>query len=625
MDFVNSERVARIRALAQAADAQPEEHRREFLLAQCGTDVALFSEVAAFLEAASTAGLSFPGADLTEAEIDGGRLGEFILLRLIGSGATGKVYAAYQPSMNRRVALKILADTLYNTVDRSRFEHEAWIAGRLSHPSIVKVFGQGRDQHLHYLVMECLGGDTLQTAIQQWKQVDWKPRFAREQIEHILGLFIEVVDALDYVHAQGVVHRDIKPSNLLFSADKKRLLLSDFGLALDPDSTRLTKRGDFLGTVRYMSPEQLLASRVTINRRSDIWSLGVTLYEALTLALPFRGETEQAYMLAVNVAEPIPARLKNPAVSRDLETILMKCLEKDSDRRYATAGELRDELVRAQNDEPVIARRPTFWHHQWRLLRRQRRLIVASVVASILLIVFWTSILYVLGRRHNDAARYDALTQFARDVSAGVGVRTQQIWVTSSPIFSVRSIQLFQVTAPPTAAAIQFAWVNSPPGQSDHLAGQTYCLAPDRPPQPVLAGIGLLGLMDLDSDPPLATQASLSLVGHSGEILSFPFVFGRGRHSFQLAEANGDGRRAMYFRGIFAKLNPKGTQALEGRTLPHDLPPNAKLAGVISFVPSSQLAAEYSFEKYRKEKLSFRVSVEIITVVGKPFGSMACE
>jgi eukaryotic-like serine/threonine-protein kinase len=114
-----------------------------------------------------------------------------------------------------------------------------------------------------------------------------------------------VADALEHVHGQGVVHRDVKPLNLLLTKDGSRLLLTDFGLARDEEASRLTRRGDFLGTVRYMSPEQLLAQRVRVDRRSDIWSLGVSLYEAVALELPYSGDSEEAYLSAVSTKEPL--------------------------------------------------------------------------------------------------------------------------------------------------------------------------------------------------------------------------------------------------------------------------------------------------------------------------------
>lgn len=625
-EFIEAERAARIRALAQAAQALPAERRKIYLQAECGTDTDLLSATIAILNAAdaSTIGLAAACGDTTQTVIEGGRLGEFSLLRRLGSGAMGTVYEAHQPSMNRHVAIKVLENPLYASPEgRARFEHEAWIAGRLSHPNIVKVHSQGHEGHVHYLVMECCGGESVQTAIQQSHQADRIPTSA--EIGHTLRLFIEVADALEYVHSQHVVHRDIKPSNLLFSTDKRRLLLSDFGVALDPNSDRLTKRGDFLGTVRYMSPEQLLANRVKIDGRSDIWSLGVTLYETLTSTLPFDGQTEQAYMMAVNVGDPIWARVKNPAISRDLETVVMKCMEKDPSRRYSTAAELRDELLRVLNNEPVAARRPKAWQRLWRVVLRERRLLAAAGLTSILLVAGLTFVVYMLGARHNDAVHNSALAQFARDLASGVGTHSEQAWSPPLMTFGLHHVRLIQVSAPPGTSGIQFSWPTPESGPMMLPTRQTYCLPQGWPAQPVLAGLELSGLMDLQAEPPLASRASLWVDGHSSPILSFPFVFGGGQHSFQVANTANNGKYVECFRGVFADVTPNGTLLLEGRKLSQELPRTTTLAGKISFEPSPELAAEFSFKNYRMETLLLPVSVDIITVVANPVPAMACH
>jgi serine/threonine protein kinase len=310
-------------------------------------------------------------------------IGDFHILKLLGSGGMGRVYEAYETPMRRKVALKILNASLSSSQDGvSRFEREAWIGGRLNHPNIVRAYSQGEASRIHYISMELVDGPSLANEILATRAefaagVDAKT--ANDRIRKMVLLFAEVADALHYVHENGIVHRDIKPQNLLFSSGKSRLLLSDFGLARDEAMSQLTQRGDFLGTVRYMSPEQLLAHRIKLDRRTDIWSLGVSLYEAVTLDLPYTAVTEEGYISAVSMQEPLPARARNHAVPRDLETVLIKCLERDPADRYSSAAELRDDLRRLVADTPVLARRPRVVTKMYRFAKRNRNAFGAAL------------------------------------------------------------------------------------------------------------------------------------------------------------------------------------------------------------------------------------------------------
>ena len=222
-------------------------------------------------------------------------LGDFQIVRMLGAGGMGCVYEAYQPSMRRKVALKVLTPgAIPSSGLASRFEREAWIAGRLSHPNIVRAYSQGIDSGIHYIAMELVDGISLAAEIQCAKaEADRGAPSATpyaNRVRHMISLFMQVADALGHVHENGIIHRDIKPQNLLLTKDSSRLLLTDFGLARENTSDQLTRRGDFLGTIRYMSPEQLLSQRVKVDRRTDIWSLGVSLYEAVTLSCPTSGK-----------------------------------------------------------------------------------------------------------------------------------------------------------------------------------------------------------------------------------------------------------------------------------------------------------------------------------------------
>lgn len=317
-------------------------------------------------------------------------IGEFSIVRVLGRGGGGTVYEAYQQTMRRSVALKILEAGLFTSSDAiARFEREAWIGGRLTHPNIVRVFSQGTEHGTHYIAMELVDGSSLHENIREARRareqhLDGDASSKSERIRRIVEMFVDVADALRQVHEQGIVHRDIKPGNLLLANDGSRLLLTDFGLARDTSDSRLTRQGDFLGTVRYMSPEQLLAHRAKVDHRSDIYSLGVSLYEALTLDLPYQADSDEAYVSLVSTKEPALPRVRNRAVPRDLETVLMKCLERDPERRYASVAGLREDLLRFLGGQPVVARRVGSFIRGLRLVNRNRKTVIATALGVLL-------------------------------------------------------------------------------------------------------------------------------------------------------------------------------------------------------------------------------------------------
>lgn len=336
-------------------------------------------------------------------------IGDFQIIREIGRGGMGTVYEAYQESMHRKVALKILdASAVPSRKEAIRFEREAWIGGRLSHPNVIKVYGHGVEGRSHYIAMELAGGESLHDLIGRAKERRKNARsdsaWRAEHIRSMVKLFIGVADALEHVHESSVVHRDIKPANLLLSTDGSRLMITDFGLARDEESSLITRKGDLLGTIRYMSPEQLLASRVRITTKSDIWSLGMSLYESLTLKLPFSADSEEAYISALSMKEPSPARAQDAAVPRDLETILMKCLERDPDRRYSSARALSDDLTCFLEDRPVLARRPSAITRVARFARHHRAVLGASIAVAIVAAVA-VNLLADRAQRRRDISR----------------------------------------------------------------------------------------------------------------------------------------------------------------------------------------------------------------------------
>ncbi len=209
---------------------------------------------------------------------------------------------------------------------------------------------------------------------------------------NVARLGIEAAEALDHAHALGILHRDIKPANLLIDRGGA-LWITDFGLARCPGDKSLTGTGDIVGTLRYMSPEQALARRGVVDQRTDVYALGATLYELLTIRPAFDGQEHQELLRQIALDEPIPPRRLNPAVPRDLETIVLKAMAKDPGGRYATAQELSEDLKRFLNDEPILARRPSPLERALRWARRRRELVLtAAAIVGLSLIIGYAAI-----------------------------------------------------------------------------------------------------------------------------------------------------------------------------------------------------------------------------------------
>ncbi|MDJ0521638.1 MAG: serine/threonine-protein kinase [Planctomycetota bacterium] len=276
----------------------------------------------------------------------GSRIGRYVLEEVRGQGAFAAVWRARDPDLGRVVALKRLRPALATDEEaRERFRREARSAARLRHPAIVTVHEVGEDVSGPFLVSDFIPGPTLGDAL---KKRAYTPDEAAE-------LVTRLADALDYAHQFGIVHRDVKPSNVLLD-EAGRPLLTDFGLArLGEADATLTRQGQLLGTPAYMSPEQARGDVDAIDRRSDVYSLGVVLYELLCGRPPFQGETATLFYAVVHKDVPRPRKLRRE-IPADLETICLKAISREPDRRYPTADALADDLRRYLARQPIEAR-----------------------------------------------------------------------------------------------------------------------------------------------------------------------------------------------------------------------------------------------------------------------------
>ena len=305
--------------------------------------------------------------------------GDYELLDEIARGGMGVVFKARQVNLNRIVALKmILAGQLANDSDVKRFYAEAEAAARLDHPGIVPIFEIGQHDGQHYFSMAYIEGESLA------KKIANGPLPPREAAK----LVKKVAEAVEYAHRKGIVHRDLKPANVLLDGQGQPKV-TDFGLAkLLKGDSGLTGTGQILGTPSYMPPEQAEGQVDQIGPQADVYALGAILYCLLTGRPPFQAANPIDTLLQVIHQEPLSPRALNPTIPRDLDTICLKCLEKDSLRRYPSAQELADELERFSNDEPIQARPPAVAERAWRWLRKQRRSVglTAAAVAATLVV-----------------------------------------------------------------------------------------------------------------------------------------------------------------------------------------------------------------------------------------------
>ncbi|QDU80087.1 Serine/threonine-protein kinase PrkC [Polystyrenella longa] len=376
------------------------------------------------------------------------RLNGYRLIRVIARGGMGVIYEAEHLSLQRKVAVKFLSSfAAASDIQIQRFRNEALADGRLEHQNIVPVYSFGCENDVHFLVMQYIDGCNLSTFIDQLraksslqkslpasttvsmaqsnsregeaetndvKQVisrlneisqdedgfsdesgilanDYDVS-SRSGIDKLVSLFVDVVDAIEYAHERGIIHRDIKPSNLLMDTSHK-LWIGDFGVAKTDASITITATNLLVGTPRYMSPEQVSGEKSFVDHRTDIYSLGSTLFELMTLRPLFEENALNQLVISIRQNNPPPPRRINPVVPIDLETIILKATNKERSQRYQRASDFAADLRSYLNQEPISARRFNWWEKSSRLLSRHSAValsllgtIAVSLIATIFII-----------------------------------------------------------------------------------------------------------------------------------------------------------------------------------------------------------------------------------------------
>lgn len=332
-----------------------------------------------------------------EGELPFEELGEYRLIERIGRGGMGLVYLAEQRSLERRVALKLLRPELAGSnIAAERFKREARAVAKLRHPGIVAVFGFGEERGVRFLAMEFVPGRTL----------DEELALGPVLLPRKLGWIRDVARALEYAHSEGVIHRDVKPSNIRITPADRAMLL-DFGLVRSTGDDAATLTDSFAGSPAYASPEQI-SSSATVDARTDVYSLGATLYRCLTGVVPFEGDSVERVFHNILTADPIPPRRHDPSLPRDLEIVTLKALERDLTRRYASAREFADDIEAVLELRPIRARPPS---RVERLLRAARRNKVAATATVSLIgaVLVFATIAFLSARNEARRVRDTAL------------------------------------------------------------------------------------------------------------------------------------------------------------------------------------------------------------------------
>ncbi|MFO0835093.1 MAG: serine/threonine-protein kinase [Phycisphaerales bacterium] len=382
---------------ARLVELSPDE-QPAFLDRECAGDEAMRHELESLLSHHDTDPSFLEGSALADAGLTsddlgaespsmaaGSTIGRYTIIKAIGVGGMGVVYAARQDAPDRVVALKLVRPGFVSSSMLRRLSREASTLGMLQHPGIAQVYDAGTDHRsgvaIPFVAMELVEGRPLD-------------KFAREQALSVrarLELFARVCDAVAHAHQRGVIHRDLKPANILVTPDAHPKIL-DFGIARLADragqATLQSEAGQVLGTLAYMSPEQVSGDPARLDIRADVYSLGVILYELLVGKPPLdvANSSVHAAIRVISEQEPCSIAVHDSSLKGDIETIAAKALEKDPARRYGTAGELADDIRRFLQDQPILARPPTRTYLVRKFVRRHRTLVGATTIIFLTLV-----------------------------------------------------------------------------------------------------------------------------------------------------------------------------------------------------------------------------------------------
>lgn len=326
----------------------------------------------------------------------------YLLKRWLGRGGMGEVFEAWDPRLGRFVALKFLGSIDSETLER--FEREARAQARVDHPAICKVFEIGEIAGHRYIAMQLIHGSTLDQIA------------GSLSLEQKVSLVREIADAMHAAHRLGLIHRDLKPGNILVEEDEDgsyRPFIVDFGLARDQQSTGITISGTLYGTIGYISPEQARGRFEEIDRRTDVYNLGIILYELVAGRLPFDVQSIVDHLFHLQKEDVPPLRRFNPGVPADVETIVMKAVERDAVRRYDSAHAMAEDLRRFLDGEPIVAKRSSFVYRARTRLRKHKAVVAVITVAILLLTIAAVS---ALRERWRADARAELATRFGMEI-----------------------------------------------------------------------------------------------------------------------------------------------------------------------------------------------------------------